>query len=272
MSEFNSRSDIILGSEEKKQKATDKLLAREEKKRQKEEALAAGPKPRGRPRKPKGDEVAEAEVAEAEVAEDGDSTAALRGSPVIKAPLKKRRVKGDAEPSGGSKQPPAEKVAAEAKAKVKGGKKATMAKKGGKDAQEEGGEGKGEVVESDNAEKAGKVEEKDIKNELEEKEGKNVGKAPLGMEPKQPTAAEIKRNAKANLGLKKLHDNLNTQDGKDMSLPGSEFQGKCWTAIPFGDHFPGCKIRIILYQESFYVVDGAVVPDYMSNLLHVAWI
>eukprot|EP00435_Cladocopium_sp_Y103_P037863 s2663_g10.t1 len=220
--------------EEKKTKAFEKLQEKEEKKRRKAEAAAAGPKPRGRPPKAKGEQAPQVDL-------DKVSTAAEKGSPPVKAPLKKRRVKGagggaeGAEPSAGSakKNPePEAKLAPEARAEGK--------------AKAEGEVGKGAT-----AEKPGKDEE---------------------VPESKARVAQAKRDAKVKLGLCKLADNLGERDAAEMQLPGVGFEGKCWTAVPSGDALVGgCRIRVIPYQETFYVAGAAQLPDYLAPVLKVAW-
>ena len=214
------------------------MQEREEKKRRKEEAAAAGPKPRGRPPKEKVASLSEVELEKA-------STVAEKGSPPVKAPLKRRRMKKagsvaeGAEPSAGSAKKASEPVTqavAKAEGEVGNGEK----------------DGKGEE-----AEKPGKVE------------GKAVGGA---VEPKGPSAAQAKRDAKVKLGICKLAEHLGKQDADEMQLPGIGFEGKCWTAVPSGDALVGgCRIRVIPYQDTFYVAGSACLPDYLASVLKVAW-
>ena len=225
-------------------KAFEKMQDRDEKKRRKEEAAALGPKPRGRPPKAK-------EVSPSEVDLEKSSTMAEKGSPPVKAPLKKRKVKkaaGEAEcaePSAGSGKKASEPVAkacAEGEAKVESRVPAERGQK---------------------AKKPGKVVL------VPEADGGEV-------DLKKPTAAQAqahaKRVAKVKLGICKLADNLSHQDARDMELPGPGFEGKCWTCAPSGDAMgAGCSIRVIPYQETFYVAARAHLPEYLTSVLKVAW-
>lgn len=241
-------------------KAFEKMQDREEKKRRKDEAAALGPKPRGRPPK----------VIPSEVDVDKSSTTAEKGSPPVKAPLKRRKVKTagggaeGAEPSAGSAKRASQPVA---KASAKGKAKA------------EGKVGKGEKAEK--VEKAEMVPQADDgavgKGDAKVGKGEKVGKLEKAemvdpQVPKWPNAAQAKRDAKVKLGLCKLADNLSDKDAHEMQLPGLGFEGKCWTAVPSGDAMGGgSRIRVIPYQETFYVAGSAHLPDYLTSVLKVAW-
>lgn len=220
----------------------------------KEEALAAGPKARGRPRKDK--HQADDDEGTSTVTCTGDNPTPTL-SPPIKAPPKRRRIKTSTAPADGvepsaasehaSEKPAAVPVdAAVPKVKVSRSRraKATPAFEGSPNEVEDAVEGKG-------------VEVKDV-------EGKD---APGKYEAKKPGPAELKRIAKARLAFQKLGECLNARDYEDICLPGPDFAGLCWTALPTENLPHSAKIRVVLYAETFYAV-SAVVPDYMANSVH----
>lgn len=244
--------------QEKKERAFKKMQEHEEKRQLKEAAKAAGPKPRGRPRKQVAPASPKSEVEVGNLKDDamaggkGDeaadaasSTACEKGSPEVKAPLKKRRLKASAGAS-----------TAEATIQQSAGSKRAHRRKQreAKEASKPAADGGAAVTErkgGPNVNVEAKIEKKDP--------------APDAV-PKEPSAAEQKRIQKAKLGLQKLAENLNSQDCRDIGLPGPGFSNKCWTALPevLGQQ---SKIRVILYQESFYVTQ-ATVPDFMIPLVH----
>ena len=110
-----------------------------------------------------------------------------------------------------------------------------------------------------------KSKEKKLEKDLKP----NANQAPEADDAEQraigkKSAASEKRAQKARLALKKMSENLTSSEISECGMPGPGFEKMSYTALPVKP-LSSCKIGVILYTETFYVYQNAIVPEWLSD-------